>query len=93
MKPRRTSSKEVSERVQEAVTKQEKVNVMAILADPHPEKCEDYAIRVFYMNQKRRTPFFECTARKVDSNMEDVYLTINETNYRVNIRNGVVVNI
>ena len=39
-----------------------KVDVLKILADVHPEKIEDYAIKLFYLSNKHQ--FFTCSDAK-----------------------------
>jgi hypothetical protein len=86
--PRRTSTREANDR-SAPFHRQESVNVMTILADKYPEKAEDYALHLYYLANKHN-PFFQCTSQRLDANMEDVHVTINGSDYQINIRSGVI---
>ena len=88
--PRRTTTKEATERSQPAPREyQKEINVMAILADPYPRNGEDYAMQLFYRSkQNRRNPFFTCHEKRLDNDNETAHLMINGSKYQINIRTG-----
>ncbi len=72
-----------------------KIDVLKILATPHPQKIEDYAIHLFY--KANNHSFFTCSeATPVDvngkwpfsSNNELVKLIVEGDTYFVNVRTG-----
>jgi hypothetical protein len=62
---------------------------MTVLANKYPEKAEDYALHLFYLANSH-DPFFRCTSQKLDANMEDVHVVIDDVEYDINIRTGVI---
>lgn len=95
--PRRTSLREVSEKsvsFQPPVTT-EQIDVMAILAQRHPEKGEDYAIQLWFRSNKHN-PFFKVQSKQLDMDIESATfmelstLVVNNQMYKVNIRTGVI---
>lgn len=90
--PKRTSSKEASERghdKQADLRVVHNVNVLEILTNYHPERGEDYALHLYYRSNKHY-PFFNCTFKSLNQNNEDATLVIDGKQYQVNIRTGVI---
>ena len=89
--PKRTSTKEATERNEKSVDVKyvPNINVMAILADAHPIRGEDYAIHLYY-KANRHYPFFNCTYKAMEDNNEDAVLVIDNIRYNINIRTGVI---
>lgn len=88
--PRRMSTKDVSRPDSKPRERSFNNNVMAILADKHPESAADYAIQLWY-KANNHNPFFVCQEKSIDQNLEDAYLVINNVPYNVNIRTGKIV--
>jgi hypothetical protein len=90
--PRKTSLREVSEKSVSFHTPvvTEAIDVMAILAQRHPEKGEDYAIQLWCKSNKHN-PFFKVQSKQLDEDMETATLVVNNQAYKVNIRTGIIV--
>ena len=95
---RRTSTKEATKRIEsntvvENTTTQpeNKIDVMAILAEKYPMNGEDYAIQLFY--KSNRNPFMKVTAKCLDEDQETGHLEINGNRYKVNIRTAKITSI
>ena len=65
-----------------------RIDVMAILADPHPQNGEDYAIQLWY--RTHRNPRFTVTSKSIDADQEVASLVINGNRLLINIRTGKV---
>jgi hypothetical protein len=96
VQPRRTSTKEASERnaPQPVVQQQEQailIDVMPILADPHPMNGEDYALQLFYKSKENhRNLNIQCTHKSLNQDNETATLVVNQKRYEVNIRTGII---
>jgi len=80
--PRRTSSKEAYDR-------DKSINVMAILADRHPNTVEDYAIHLYYLSNNHN-PFFKVNDKRTINNELAELIIDNKWIAKVNIYTGVI---
>jgi hypothetical protein len=79
--PRRTSTREAAGRDKD-------INVMAILADKHPQNVDDYAIHLYYRHT--RSPFFRVDDKRILDNESAEIIVDSKKLVKVNIRTGVI---
>lgn len=84
--PKRVDTKSLVESKQSGDFKPEKIDVMKILADPHPKEGADYAIHLWYKSHGHN-PRFQVQEKSFNTeDMETATLLIEGNRWAINIR-------
>lgn len=69
---------------------QPRIDVLSILADPHPYHGEDYAIHLWYRSHGHN-PRFTVSEKSMGEDCETATLVVNGSRYEINIRTAKII--